>query len=92
MRVFAAMLLVLSICGCAAKSDVVPAGKDKYVVRPLPASNVNTDPEIKAFGIQRANEFCDAKGQHAIITVGETGGLQAFTPQRAEVRFTCIDK
>ena len=70
----------------------MPAGKGKYIVRPLPASNAVTDPEIKAFGIKRANEYCDAKGQHAIVTIGETPGLQPFSPQRAEVRFSCIDK
>jgi hypothetical protein len=91
MRVFAAMLALL-MCACSTKSDVVATGKDKYVVRPLAASGVSTDPEIKAFGIKRANEYCDAKGQHAIVTIAETVGLQPFSPQRAEVRFTCIDK
>jgi hypothetical protein len=91
MRVFA-VVLVLSLAACAAPKDVFPTGKDKYVVRPLPAANATTDAEVKAFGIKRANEFCDAKGQHAIITIGETGGLQPFSTQHAEVRFTCIDK
>jgi hypothetical protein len=91
MRVFA-LVLVLSMCACSTKSDVVPAGKNGYVVRPLPASGVSTDPEVKAFGIKRANEYCDAKGQHAIVTIAETTGLQPFSMQHAEVRFTCIDK
>jgi hypothetical protein len=91
MRVFAA-IFVLSLSACSTPTDVFATGKDKYVIRPLPASNATTDPEIKAFGIKRANDYCDAKGQHAIVTIGETGGLQPFSPQRAEVRFTCVDK
>jgi hypothetical protein len=92
MRVFAAVLVLSMMCACSTKSDVVPTGKNGYVVRPLPASDVKTDPEIKAFGIKRANEYCDAKGQHAIVTIAETTNLQPFSVQRAEVRFTCIDK
>lgn len=91
MRVFAAVL-VLSISACSTPTDVFPTGKDKYVVRPLAAANAHTDAEVKAFGIKRANEYCDAKGQHAIVTIGETGGLQPFSMQHAEVRFSCIDK
>ena len=91
MRVFGVML-VLAMSACSTPTDVFPTGKDAYVVRPLASAGVTTDPEIKAFGIKRANEYCDASGRHAIVTVGETGGVQLFSTQRAEVRFTCIDK
>jgi hypothetical protein len=91
MRVFSA-ILVLAMSACSTPSDVVATGKDAYVVRPLASSNVTTDPEVKAFGIKRANEYCDAAGKHAIVTIGVTGGVQMLTPQHAEVRFTCIDK
>jgi hypothetical protein len=91
MRVFGA-LLVLALGGCGTPSDVVPTGPDAYVVRPRAWSFATTDPEIKAYGIKRANEYCDEGGKHAIINVGVTGGVQMFSVQRAEVRFTCIDK
>ena len=92
MRVFG-VILVLAMSACSTPTDVFPTGKvDSYVIRPLASSGATTDAEIKAFGIKRANEYCDASGRHAIVTVGETGGLQLFSTQRAEVRFTCIDK
>jgi hypothetical protein len=91
MRVFGG-ILVLALSACATPTDVFPTGKDAYVVRPLPSSGASSDAEIRAFGIKRANEYCDASGKHAIVTVGVTGGVQMFSVQRAEVRFTCIDK
>ena len=69
----------------------MPTGKDAYVVRPF-SWDASTDPEIKAYGIKRANEYCDEAGKHAVVTVGTTGGVQMFSVQRAEVRFNCIDK
>lgn len=92
MRVCTAMV-VLALCACGTKSDVIPTGKSAYLVRsPATAGGPAGDAEIKAYGIRRANEFCDAEGKHAIINIGETGGLQLFSAQRAEVRFSCVDK
>jgi dihydrodipicolinate synthase/N-acetylneuraminate lyase len=84
-------LLVLALCACSTPKDVFPTGKDAYVVRPF-SWDASTDPEIKAYGIRRAAEYCDETGKHAVVTVGTTGGVQMFSVQRAEVRFNCIDK
>ncbi len=91
MRVFG-VILVLAMSACSTPTDVFPTGKDSYVIRPLASSGATTDPEIKAFGIKRANEYCDASGKHAIVTIAETDGVQLYSVQRAEVRFSCIDK
>ncbi|HZV93254.1 MAG TPA: hypothetical protein VFF72_08550 [Caldimonas sp.] len=92
MRVFTAMIVV-ALSACGTKSDVIPTGKSTYLVRsPKTGGGPAGDAEIKAYGIRRANEFCDAEGKHAIVNIGETGGLQLFNVQRAEVRFSCVDK
>ena len=85
-------ILALAMSACSTPSDVVPAGKNTYLVRPPASSGASTDPDIKAFGIKRANEYCDAKGQHAIVTVGVSSSWLPMVSQHAEVRFTCIDK
>jgi hypothetical protein len=84
-------LVAIALCACSTPKDVFPTGKDAYVVRPYSWA-ASTDPEIKAYGIKRANEYCDEAGKHAVINVGLTGGVQMFSAQRAEVSFSCIDK
>jgi hypothetical protein len=91
MRVFTG-ILVLAMSGCSTPSDVVPTGKNNYLVRPDASSGATTDADLKAFGIKRANEYCDAKGQRAIVTVGVSSSWLPMSSQHAEVRFTCIDK
>lgn len=85
-------IFVLALSACATPSDVVPTGKNAYLVRPGASSGATGDPDIKAFGIKRANEYCDAKGQHAIVTIGVSSNWLPMASQHAEVRFTCIDK
>ena len=91
MRVLTAVFVLL-LGGCSTPSDVVANGKDSYLVRPGASSGVSSDADIKAYGIKRANEYCDLKGQHAIVTVGVSSSWLPMEAQHAEVRFTCIDK
>ncbi len=86
-------ILFLALAGCAAPADVMQTSPEMYRVRPT-AGGVDTrnDSEIKAFGIKRANEFCDAQGKHAVITIGQSAGWNPFAMQTAEVHFSCDDK
>ncbi len=83
-------IVILVLVGCSTKSDVVPSGAGAYMVRSNAGAATN-DTEIKAYGIKRANEFCDAQGKHAVITVGQSTGWHLFSVQHAEVHFYCDD-
>ncbi|HWK84667.1 MAG TPA: hypothetical protein VNS61_13120 [Caldimonas sp.] len=83
-------IVILALAGCSTKSDVVPSGPGAYMVRPN-AGGATNDTEIKAYGIKRANEVCDAEGKHAVITVGQSTGWHLFSVQHAEVHFYCDD-
>ena len=88
MRIFVALVL-LALGGCSAAPDVVKTGPGTYRVRPDAGGGSPTDAEIKARGIKRANEFCDAEGKHAVINVGQTSGWLVTGLQTAEVQFYC---
>ena len=82
--VFAAMV------GCSTVSEVVPTGKDTYMVGSQARGGLTGDAEVKALAIKRANEFCAAQGKRAQITGSISSGVQMWTPQNSEVQFACI--
>jgi hypothetical protein len=87
----ASAFVVLGLAACASKSDVVSVGAGTYRVR-TDAGNATNDIEVRAYGIRRANEYCDEKGLHAVITVGPSQDWHLFSIQHPEVRFYCDDK
>jgi len=91
MRVLTA-LMVVAIAACSTPSDIVKTGPTTYRVRTSAGGGNPSDAEIKTRGIARANEFCDAKGQRAVINVGQSNGWHLFSVQTAEVQFFCDDR
>src|SRR5436305_11273806 len=91
MRALSALMLV-AIAACSTPSDVVKTGPTTYRVRTTAGGGNPSDAEIKTRGIARANEFCEAKGQRAVINVGSSTGWHLFSVQTAEVQFFCDDK
>jgi hypothetical protein len=85
-------LIALAITACSTPSDVVKTGATTYRVRTTAGGGTPSDAEIKTRGIARANEFCEAKGQRAVINVGQSTGWHLFSVQTAEVQFYCDDR
>ncbi len=84
--------LLLALAGCTTVSDVVPTGKDTYMVGSTARGGFTGDAEVKAQAIKRASEFCAAQGKIAQVTGSSSSGTQMWTPQNAEVQFACIAK
>ena len=87
-----ALLALLVVAGCSAAPDVVKTGPETYRVRPDAGGGSPTDAEIKERGIRRADEFCDALGKRAVVTVGQTSGWFVLRLQSAEVTFYCDER
>ncbi len=85
-------LAVVAIAACSTPSDIVKTGATTYRVRTTAGGGNPSDADIKTRGIARANEFCDAKGQHAVINIGQSNGWHLFSVQTAEVQFFCDDR
>jgi putative hemolysin len=85
-------ILVAGLAACSTPSDVVKTGDNAYRVRTSSAGANPTDAEIKARGIARANEYCEAQGQRAVITVGQSTGWHLFSMPTAQVQFLCDDR
>ncbi len=86
------IILVATLAACSTPSDVVKIGDNAYRVRTHSAGLTPTDAEIKARGIARANEYCEAQGRRAVSTVGQSTGWHLFSMPTPEVKFFCDDR
>jgi len=86
----AALLLACAlIAGCSTVSDVVPIGRDTYMVGSTARGGLTGDAEVKALAVRRANEYCAEQGKRAQVLSSSSRGVQMWTPQNAEVQFKC---
>jgi hypothetical protein len=86
------VLVAVTLAACSTPSDIVKTGPTTYRVRTNAGGGSPSDADIKIRGIARANEFCEAKNQRAVIDVGPSTGWHLFSVQTAEVSFYCDDK
>ncbi len=85
-------IVLVALTACSTPSDVVKTGDNAYRVRTTSGGGTPTDDEIKARGIARANEYCEALGQRAVITVGQSTGWHFFSMPTPQVQFFCDDR
>ena len=78
------------LAGCTTSSQVVPIGKDSYMVTAATSafSGMNKSPHIKA--AQRANQYCDALAKHMIIRRMDTTGRVGFGNVSVNYLFSCV--
>jgi putative hemolysin len=86
---FFAMALILS--GCVTTSDVVPVGKDSYLVSVSARGNNAGAGRIES--AKAAVKYCAARGQHMIIRRTDTSGIAlGAIPETTALVFSCVDE
>lgn len=87
------MLSCLLLLGaCSSISDVTPVGKEQYRVSYNAGMRPMTWVELKNATRERAQDYCQAKGQRMVrpeITSNHATGLM---PKEAIVTFSCQDE
>jgi len=89
MKLLLTAIALAALTGCSSVSEVVPTGKDTFMVGSSAHGGFTGDVEVKALAVRRANEFCAGRGQIAQITNSTSSGVQGWTPQNSEVQFSC---
>jgi len=79
-----AIAISLMVAACASITDVVPAGKDTYVV--AGDSEINSGASVKTDLYKKANAHCETMGKK-LLPVNESVSSQA-----AELRFRCLEE
>lgn len=92
MKAFITAGALLLLSACSTVSEVVPTGKDTYMVGSNARGGFTSDAEVKALAVKRANEHCAEQGKRAQVLSSTSSGVQMWTPQNAEVQFACVAK
>ena len=78
------------LAACTSTGQVLPTGKDTYMVTASGGSGPFSQNEMEA-AIIKANQFCVSKRQVATIAETNNQGVPGWTQIRATVQFTCTD-
>ncbi|WP_143188691.1 hypothetical protein [Burkholderia ubonensis] len=80
----------LLMTGCVSVTDPVAMGEGRYLITLNARGGLQSDGELLAQSVQRANDFCAARGLHADVVSTQTSGVQMWTPQNNQVIFKCV--
>ena len=81
--------IVVASVGCTTMSEVQPIGQGRYMVGTSARGGFTSDTEVKAGALARARAYCDEQKKGMTLLSSSSSGTQGWTPQNAEVVFTC---
>ena len=83
---------IFLITGCAATSDVVPYGKDSYMLSSNDIWGAYSSGSLQVKAAQRASQFCAEKGKVFVVRNTGTQGVQLYTPTSSTLIFSCVSE
>ena len=86
------LLLPIVLTACQTVSEVMPVGKDSYMVGANVRGGFVSDAEVTAMSVRRANEWCAAQNKRMELGNSSNSGTQGWTPQQSQILFKCVDK
>lgn len=93
LRVFLPLIGALMIAGCATStgtSDVVPMGKDTYMLARPGGFFTISGGEVKAQLYRDANEFCRAQGKQLMPVNSSSRDAAPYRYANGELQFRCL--
>lgn len=90
MRALFVVATVAVAAGCTTISDVTPAGDGNYTVTTQANGGMASWGKIKASSLKRADEYCRRQGKQMHSINMQTHGVRGWTPQEAELTFSCV--
>ena len=87
------VILSLLISGCAGVTDVVPTGKDTYMVASHGTMGWSSGGAQKAQAFTQANEFCQKMGKVVeVISTSDSGNGGFGKISSGQIDFKCVGK
>lgn len=91
MKIFSLPLLAILIGGCAGVTDVVPTGKDTYMVASHGTMGWSSGGAQKAKAFTQANEFCQKTGKTLeVISTNDSGNGGFGKISAGQIDFKCV--
>jgi uncharacterized protein YceK len=89
MRKIVLGVAVLILSGCSSVSTVTPIGDGKYMVGSTVHGGFTSWDEVKRMAVDKAASFCQGQSKELTGVQTQTEGARGWTPQEAEVTFSC---
>lgn len=87
----AVFAVVALLTGCVTASEIVPAGKDSYMISASAMGGLNSGKGIIE-ATKTANAYCAKSGKFIVIRHSETGGNAGFGGEHSNLIFTCVNE
>lgn len=87
MKTIAVVLAALLLAGCVTASEVLPAGKDTYMVAGGGTGGLSYGKTAIA-ALKKANDYCTAL--HKLVMVRNTQTQSAFNGENSSLIFSCL--
>lgn len=85
-------LSTLIFSGCASTTDIVPYGKDSYLLAAEDIWGGHSRSSLQVKAAQRASQFCASQGKKFIVRNTNTTGTQGFTSTSSSLIFSCVSE
>ena len=86
-----ALLAVMAVSACRSAGDIIPVGKDTYLIGSSAMGGIYNATDVAAPALQKANEFCRSQGRELTLQSLEGRGVRGYTPLESQIVFTCKD-
>ncbi len=84
------VVIIVLIAGCASTSEIVPAGKDSYMVVGQARGGAMMSGKSIVEATKAANAFCAQKGLNMQIRSTNTDGSATWTAETSKLIFSCL--
>ena len=91
-NVFFMVVAIASLVGCATTSDIVPYGRDSYMLSAGDVWGGYSGGTLQVKAAQRANEFCRSQGKVFVVRNAGTAGVQGWTSTSSTLVFSCVSE
>jgi hypothetical protein len=82
--------VVVLVAGCASASEIVPAGKDSYMVVGQSRGGAAMSGKSVIEATKAANAFCAQKGLNMQVRSTDTEGSATWTAETSKLVFSCL--
>lgn len=86
----AALVASVALVGCATTSDIVPYGKDSFLLSSEDVWGGYSQGSLQVKAAQRASSFCAEQGKVFVVRNTAGQGVQGWTGTSSTLIFSCI--
>jgi hypothetical protein len=79
----------LALTACVNTSQVVPMGKDSYMITGQAHGGLNSG-QSNVAAVEQANAYCTSLHRYMIVRRLDTSGVAAFGGETARLVFSCV--